>query len=154
MLTPFGNYISGNTLPHRLDPRVKLVCTAMIFSAVLIIGKWIGLIPIAGLVLVLCLISEQKFALFVRDAISLSPLYIITVALHSVLTPGNPLFKLAMGITVSVEGVEKGVFFSSKIACLAVLAGLILRTTHQAEWAKAVEGLLPEKGTLDRKSVV
>ncbi|MBT7789692.1 MAG: energy-coupling factor transporter transmembrane protein EcfT [Calditrichaeota bacterium] len=154
MVTPFGNYISGKTLPHRLDPRVKLVCTAMIFSAVLIIGKWIGLIPIAGISLVFCLISEQTLAQFVRDAISLSFLYIVTVALHSVLTPGDPLFSIAMGISVTVEGLEKGVFFAFKIVCLAILAGLILRTTHQAEWAKAIEDLLPERGKLGRFAVM
>lgn len=150
MLKPFGNYISGNTLLHRLDPRAKLICTAMIFSSVLVIGMWIGLIPVAVLIIIIWLITQHSITQIAKDVVSLSFLYIVTIVLHSMLTPGDPLFKLAFGFKISAQGLEKGIFFSFKIICLAVLAGFILRTTHQAEWAKAVEGLLPRKGVFGR----
>ncbi len=139
---------------HSIDPRVKLVSLAMILSAVLIIGEWIGMIPIAILISIMWIISRSSLSQLIRDVFSLSVLYIITILLHSFLTPGEALFDFLFGIPITVEGVQKGLFFSAKIACLAVIVGLVLRATHQSEWAKAVEALLPGKGVFSRFAIM
>lgn len=138
---PFGNYQSGAALLHRLDPRTKIIGISVLVSFALIASDWIRLLPL-GLVTVLAVIcSGTNTRTLLRDIRSLTLFYILTVVLHSFLTPGEPLIKLPLGLTITLDGISKGFFFSVKIVLLATLFGPLMRTTHPAEWGRAIDGI-------------
>jgi len=150
IVTPFANYDSGNSVLHRLDPRVKLVGVTVGFSAALLAGQWDGLIPIMGLALITNIAGKSSLHRVGCDIISLWIFYVITLALHSFLSKGEPLIHLPLGIMITTQGIERGIFFSIKIMLLATLAGPVMRSTHPAEWGIAVEGLAPDSGRWNR----
>lgn len=147
---PFGNYQSGDSILHRLDPRIKIIGVSVLVSFALVVCDWIRLLPF-GLVTLLANAGARTNArILLRDIRSLTLFYVMTVVLHSILTPGEPLIELLPGFTVTIDGLFRGLFFSVKIALLAALFGPLMRTTHPAEWARAVEGLVPGSEKMGR----
>ena len=61
-----GQYFPGNSVFHRLDPRIKLVLTFGYIIAVFIPRNWVGL-GLAVATLVVCmLLSRLPFKLFAK----------------------------------------------------------------------------------------
>ncbi len=124
-----------------LDPRVKLVGAVIIVSAGLLVGRWSGLAALLTVVVVAALAARASGREVARDVWFLRYLYAITIVLHCLLGAGEPILRLPFGIEITYQGFMLGCFFSAKIALLAVLIGLLMRTTHPAGWTAAVEAM-------------
>ena len=139
--TPFARFIPGGSPLHLIDPRVKLAGAAVVITSGLLAGRWTGLFAIAMAVVATALAARASWRDAARDVWALRYLYVVTIVLHSILSRGEPLLRLPAGVVISGEGILRGCFFSVKIALLAVLIGLLLRTTHPASLVAALESL-------------
>ena len=136
---PFARYIPGTTKLHGLNPGVKLLCLIIMLSTVLLARTWMDFTPIICIAALAVLIAEISSRMIIRDLWGFRLLYLVTFVLHCMLTSGEALIDLPLGIKITSEGIERGIFFSTKIALLAALLGPVMRTTHQSEWSNILD---------------
>jgi len=130
----FGRFIAGRSPLHQVDPRIKLLGTCILISAGLLVGAWLDLVLVAATAVITVIASGSRYREVLKDIWSLRFFYLVTFVLHCILGSGEPLLDLPLGLSLTVEGMERGLFFSVKIALLAVFIGSLMRTTHPASW--------------------
>ena len=131
----FGQYYHGNSLLHRMDPRVKLFgVLAIIVSLFLAKSLWSFLF--LGVVSVLCiLVSRIPFRILLRSIRPLIVVIIFTSLISVFMTPGEgePLFSVSVfslfRLTVYLEGVIRAALLCARVILLVLLTGLFLTYT-------------------------
>jgi energy-coupling factor transport system permease protein len=147
---PFNRVRPGDSFVHRLSPGVKLVWSAFYVLSMVWISRWHELALVAGLTLPALILARAGLSDAFKDVWSLRFFYLITLALHLLLDAGHPLILLPLGLSVSALGLDRGLFFSAKIALIATMMGVVLRTTHPSEWVEALELSSRGQGRLSR----
>ncbi|NQU04797.1 MAG: energy-coupling factor transporter transmembrane protein EcfT [Calditrichaeota bacterium] len=133
-ITPFGQFIPGSTLLHRLDLRVKLFGVVFLTSSAVIANDVTDLCVIATMVLMTVVASGMPLRELLRSILVLLPFYLVTIVLHSVLTPGHIIIELPFGLDITSDGIMRGLFFSVKIALIASFTSPLMRSTHPSSW--------------------
>ena len=137
-----GQYFPGNSLIHRLDPRMKLTLTMLFIVLVFIPRNWIAL-GCAVLALAVAVgLSRLPVKLLWR---SLKPILLI-VAFTSVLqifyvTGGIVLLQLGP-VKITTQGLNNAAFIAVRIACLVMGSSLLTYTTTPTALTDAIEYLL------------
>jgi energy-coupling factor transport system permease protein len=137
-----GQYFPGNSLLHRLDPRMKLTLTMLFIVLVFIPRNWVGL-GLAVLTLVgTVALSRLPVRLLWR---SVKPILLI-VAFTSVLQifyvdGGVTLLQLGF-IRVTTQGLNNAAFIAVRITCLVMGSSLLTYTTTPTALTDAIEYLL------------
>jgi len=146
----FGTFVQGRSTLHSLDPRTKLLGGAAVMLGAVLTQSWLGLIAPGMVALGAVIAADYRTKELLRDVWSLRFFYLLTILLHLLFDrQGEPLGRV-LNLTVTTGGLNAGFFFSAKIALLALLAGVVNRTTHPAAWSKGIESLLPSRGKVGR----
>ncbi len=147
---PFGRYVPGESSIHRLDPRVKLLGMVVLVITTLLTEDWIALVAVAVTVLIMTICARMSVRELWRDIWMMRLLYIVTIVLHSVLTPGEALVRLPFELAITLNGIWRGLFFSIKIGMLTTFMGMLMRTTHPASWMQLLNLSIGRRGFLGR----
>ena len=139
----FGTFVQGRSPLHSLDPRTKLLGGAAVMVGAVLTQSWLGLIAPGMVALGAVIAADYRAKELARDVWSLRFFYLLTVLLHLLFDREGDVLGKVWNLTVTTGGLNAGLFFSVKIALLALIAGVVNRTTHPAAWSKGVEGLLP-----------
>ncbi|MDP8238245.1 MAG: energy-coupling factor transporter transmembrane component T [Candidatus Hatepunaea meridiana] len=131
---PFGRFIPGETILHRIDPRVKLLGAAVLITTALLVQNWWDLLAIVVFASITVIAAQVAFRELLRDILTLRYLYIITLGLHCFLGQGRTLIQLPMGLGITEQGIYRGLFFAAKIALLTTFIGFVMRSTHPASF--------------------
>src|SRR5690606_22952808 len=100
---PLGQYVPGNSLLHRTDPRIKLV-GGMVFSvAIFGVGAGWGYGLLALYVAVLAGVARIPLSFLVKGLRPLFLLMVVAAGLHLFFTPGE-VWALLGPLTVTREG--------------------------------------------------
>lgn len=124
----FDRYMDRDSTVHRLDPRVKVVCTLLFIVCVTILpdGAWVfyGI----GLLLVALATLASDLSPWVVFKRSLIGLPFLLAAVSIVFTvPGNPLWAGPWGLTVSDAGLVR--FASILLRTMISLQAAVLLTS-------------------------
>jgi cobalt/nickel transport system permease protein len=130
---------------QRLDPRAKLV---MFLALVLAASLSNSLLALAGLyaaILLAARASQVPFDFFVRRVWIGIPLFAGLVIIPSIfLTPGPPLFDLALGplhLAPSIPGLAGAAVFVARVGVSVSLAVLLVIVTPWADLLKSLQAL-------------
>ena len=119
-----GQYFPGKSPVHRMDPRVKIILTA-VFIVMLFLSKSIwGLLVGAVFTVVSFLISRIPFKLMLKSLKPIVPIIIFTAVLNLFfIKTGEPYFKWKI-FQITDEGVDTAVFMAVRIICLIIGSSL------------------------------
>ena len=142
----FGQYYEGNSLLHRLDPRVKLFATlCLIVGLFSVVSLWCFLLLFVQ-TLVLIAVSRIPLRIILRGLRPLILIMLFTSLLSLFMTVGDgePLFSLSVfslfQLTVYTEGIVRAVFLSVRIILLVAGTSLFLTyTTTPTTLTDAIE---------------
>ena len=144
---PFGHFTPGAGGLHRLDPRAKLTAALALTVASVLVQRWSGAALLAlPLVAAVCARWAALSEVW-RDIRALWLFYLLTIVIH-LLTGGALPWRGGVNLSAFLPSVGRGLFFSVRIALLAGAAGMLLRTTHPADWTRALESSVPRRGVL------
>lgn len=137
-----GQYFPGNSLLHRMDPRMKLVLTMLFIVLVFLPQNWWGMAVVLGFMATVVLLSRLPVRLLVR---SIKPVLFI-VAFTAVLNvlyvhEGDTLFRWQF-IHVTTGGLINAAFIAVRIVCLIVGSSMLTYTTTPTALTDAIERLL------------
>ncbi len=136
-----GQYLPAGSPVHRLDPRSKLICTALVVPAVLITFNPLGLTLVSLWTLLVVLLSGIKPGVYWQSLKPLWVLLLISFVLQVFFTPGNVLLTVGF-IKISREGLLLSGWLLWRISVLLLAASVLTFTTTPLQLTMALEWLL------------
>lgn len=137
-----GQYVIGDSIIHRLDPRTKLAgCFAVIVTAALPNHQIHILLLNAGFIVALIYLSQVGAARVMRGLRSLRLLFLLTFLCQVILTRGDPLLSWG-GIAVTKQGIHLGISTFLRLVILYLGSSLLTMTTSTLKLSAGLESLL------------
>ncbi len=137
-----GQYIPGESVVHRIDPRVK-VLSVIGLSAMILAGSITSLFLFSCLLAMAIAISQIHFGRVIN---ALRPMLFILgllFFLHLLFTDGEPIPPFpAWPVTVTLEGLIKGAYVTWQFSLLLIAAAVLMMTTSPAALVSGLERLL------------
>src|SRR5690625_2061810 len=137
-----GQFVPGNSLIHRLDPRTKII---IIFFYVIIVF-FANNVMSYSLLTLFVIISIVTTFIPIRFIIKgLTPVWfliIFTFLLHLFLTKEGPVLFEILSIQFHLGGVIQGLVISLRFCLLILMTSLLTLTTTPIEITDAIESLL------------
>jgi len=137
----FGQYFPGDSVIHRLDPRVKLVLT-IAYIVMLFIAD--GLYPLlVGVVFAALFYAMARLPakLIIKSMKPVVPIIVFTAVLNIFFIEGDPLWQWQF-IKITREGVLTAVLMSIRILCLIAGSSLLTYTTSPIALTDGLERLM------------
>ncbi len=138
----FGQYFPASSFIHKLDPRVKMVLSLSFIVFIFVAGNAVSLAFMAMLTFFLIMLSGVPLSLYLKNIKAVLLIIVLTSVLNALyVTTGATLFEFWI-IKVTVDGVKRAVFMSSRIIILIVSSSVLTYTTTPTELTDAIERLL------------
>ncbi|MEE0434634.1 MAG: energy-coupling factor transporter transmembrane component T [Peptococcaceae bacterium] len=136
-----GQYVKGDSLLHRLDPRTKIFGMLAIMVALFLVNNWVGLLYAAVVVFAVLLLSKVPLKFYVKGVRPLRFILIFTALIQLFLTPGTVLWQWGI-LHITAEGVHLAVFLCVRLVLLVMTTSVLTLTTTPIVLTDAVENLL------------
>ena len=136
-----GQYVKGNSILHRLDPRTKIIGMLGIMVALFLINKWTGLIYAAVVVFAVLALSKVSISYYIKGIRPLLFILVFTALIQLFFTPGTVLWQWGV-LHITKEGIRMAVFMCSRLVLLILTTSVLTLTTTPIQLTDAVENLL------------
>jgi energy-coupling factor transport system permease protein len=145
-IIPFGQYVPGTSIVHRLDARIKLLLIAASVFALFMVDGWVGLLLCTALLIAAYLLSGIPFKLAFRGLKPILILLIFTFLANTLTFSAVPLAEappaegsgsifmsesiaLIGSFGIRPMGALRGLYFALRIVLLISLTSLLTYTT-------------------------
>lgn len=136
-----GQYVKGDSILHRLDPRTKIFGMLAIMVALFFVNNWIGLVYAAVVVFAVLFASQVPLKFFIRGVKPLRWILLFTAAIQIFLTPGEIIWQWGI-LHITAEGVRLAIFMCVRLVLLVMTTSVLTLTTTPIVLTDAVENLL------------
>ncbi len=136
-----GQYLPGDSLIHRLDPRTKLIGCMAVIITILVNDHWLGLCIITLFIAMIIIMAKIDVRAVLRGVKWLWLLLTLTFFFQAILTEGDPLFHLGPMI-FSQEGLSLGIITVLRLLILYLSSTILTMTTSSMKLAGGMEALL------------
>ena len=137
-----GQYFPGNSLIHRMDPRVKLTLTFAYIVAVFVPQNWYGLALAVAFLLLSFALSRLPLRLLWKSVKPILPLIVFTSAINIFTVKGPTVLGSFWIFTVTLQGIYTALFIGIRILCLIAGSSLLTYTTTPTTLTDALERLM------------
>ena len=137
-----GQYIPGNSIIHKLDPRMKIIITIILITALFFIGKFIGFAFFLVYVASIIFVAKLPLKKIIKGLKPILFLVLLTLLLHVFLTKGGEIYWQWRFLSIEEEGVFTGFFMVSRIILLIMFTSLLTLTTSPLQLTDGIEYLL------------
>ena len=137
----FGQYFPGDSVVHKMDPRMKLVLI-IVYIVMLFVAD--GIIPLllgVAVTVFAYAMSKLSFKLVWRSVKPILPIVVFTAILNIFFIEGDPLFQWKF-ITISERGVVTAVLMCVRIISLIAGSSLLTYTTTPIALTDGLERLM------------
>ena len=137
-----GQFFPGDSLLHRMDPRMKLVLTFGYIVAVFVPQNWVGLGIAIAFLFVSVALSRLPVKLIWKSVKPILPLIIFTSFINIFYVKGEVVLVDWWIIHITLQGVINSVFIAIRILCLIAGSSLLNYTTSPTSLTDALERLM------------
>ncbi len=124
-----GQYLPGESLIHRLDPRMKVIILLVILVLLFSLQTFAGLAGLLGLVILLYAAAKVPFSYFLRGLRPILYIALFALVIYFFFTPGGVVLLRIGFLTVESEGVREGLFIVTRLVILVLYSLLLTLTT-------------------------
>ncbi len=136
-----GQYFPGDTVLHKLDPRIKILIVTLYIISLFFIRSFHSYIYILAFILLAIYISKVPFNIILKGLKPLRFIIILTFLINIFMTKGQVLFSLGP-LMVTKEGLSHSVFMVLRIVFLIIGTSLLTLTTSPIALTDGIESLL------------
>lgn len=137
-----GQYYASDSVIHKLDPRVKVVCTFAYIISLFCFNQLSGYIIAAVFFWCIIKLSKVPFKFVIRGIKPILFMLVFTAMLNLFWTSGgNVLVKFGI-ITITEEGIERTVFMALRLVFLIIGSSIMTLATTPNQLTDAIEKLL------------
>lgn len=136
-----GQYLHGNSLLHRMDPRTKLNGVLFFMIALFVMDDMLtfGIMVVATLTVIF--ISRIPWKFFWRGIKPLLFIVVLTVVLQMFMVPGEVLWQWKM-FHITKEGLRQALFMGSRLILLVSITSILTLTTTPIVLTNGIEAML------------
>ena len=136
-----GQYFPGQSVIHKLDPRIKIIAVILYIAAIFFINNVFIYIPLAILLLLLLKVTEIPVKFVLKGLKSLRFIIVITFVINLLMTQGEVLFKIWI-FTITREGLDTAIFMALRLMFLVLGTSLLTLTTSPIALTDGLETLM------------
>ena len=136
-----GQFFPGNSILHRLDPRVKILLLFALMVLIFVVDSAVPYSILTAFVLLLIGISEVSLSIILKSLRPLLWIAIFTFLMHLVSHDGKVLFEWLI-FKVTDEGIYKGILITLRLILLILMSSILMFTTSPLKLTYATEKLL------------
>ncbi|MFV0557110.1 MAG: energy-coupling factor transporter transmembrane component T family protein [Enterococcus sp.] len=138
----FGRYIPGDSLIHRLDPRIKLIASFYFIGIIFLANNWQSYGFLTLFTFFCVFLSKVRLSFFIKGVRPLLWLILFTVALQVLFTVGGETYWEWGIFHITEFGVLNGIFIFCRFVLIIFMSTLLTLTTPPLELSDAIEYLL------------
>ncbi|MBQ4649691.1 MAG: energy-coupling factor transporter transmembrane protein EcfT [Firmicutes bacterium] len=136
-----GQYFPGDSVIHRLDPRVKIIATLMFIIELFIVDNFIGF-AIAAICLGLVIaVSKVPLSFILRGLKPILIILMFTFALNIFMVDGRILWQWGF-LKITAEGLRLAVFMAIRLVLLLMGSSMLTLCTRPLSLTDGIERLL------------
>lgn len=136
-----GQFFPGDSILHRLDPRVKIGLLFFLFIVIFFTRSGIGYGILITFTVTLILISRVSIRIVLKSLKPLAWILIFTFAIHLVSHPGEIVCSIWI-FDITREGIREGLILTTRLILLLILSSLLTFTTSPLKLTDAMERIL------------
>ena len=136
-----GQYFPGESVIHRLDPRVKIIATLLFIVELFIVDNFIGFAVAAVYLGAIIAVSKVPLSFIVRGLKPIIIILLFTFALNIFMVDGQIIWQWKF-LHVTVEGVRLAVFMAIRIILLLIGSSMLTLCTRPLSLTDGIERLL------------
>ncbi|MBU5425683.1 energy-coupling factor transporter transmembrane protein EcfT [Tissierella pigra] len=136
-----GQYFPGDTIIHRLDPRIKIIIISLFIASLFFVNSFIPYIFIVAFILLTVKISGVPLKFILKGIKPLLFIILITFSINIFMTKGEVLYELGP-LTVTKEGIYLATFMALRLIFLITGTSLLTLTTSPIALTDGIEKLL------------
>ena len=137
-----GQFFPGQSLLHRLDPRVKIILTILYVVLVFVPANWYGLALAAVFLIVSILLSGLPVKLIWKSIKPILPIILLTAVLNVFYVSGGVTLWEWGFLHITTQGFINAAFLVTRILCLIAGSSLLTYTTSPTTLTDALERLM------------
>lgn len=137
-----GQYYPAKSILHRLDPRVKIVCTLLFLISLFLQKSILGYAIAAIFLFAVIHLSRVPFKYIVKGLKPIIMLLMITVIFNLFLTRGGEVLFHKWIFTITEQGLSTAVFMAIRLTFLIIGSSLMTFTTTPNALTDGIEKLL------------
>ncbi len=137
----FGQFFPGDSLIHRLDPRIKFLMLIFIIVFIFLATDFFGMSLALIFCILIMILSKVPLKMYLKNIKAILPILIFTAIINSLyVREGSVLFDKWI-ITITTGGVYKAVFMAIRITLLIIISSSLTYTTTPNDLTDAIERL-------------
>lgn len=136
-----GQYYPGNSVIHRLDPRVKIIGTLVYIIALFVINKFVGFAMAVICLAAIIKASKVPLKFMLRGLKPIFFIIIFTFVLNLFMVSGEVVFSFWI-FDISREGIYQATFMAIRLILLIIGSSLLTLTTKPINLTDGIEHLL------------
>lgn len=136
-----GQYFPGDTIIHRLDPRIKILIITLFIASLFFINSFFPYIFIIIFIGSVVKIANLPIKFILKGLRPLMMIILITLAINVFMTKGEVLFFIGP-LVVTKEGLSQAVFMALRLIFLIIGTSLLTLTTSPIALTDGIEKLL------------
>ncbi len=137
-----GQYITGNSIIHRLDPRLKIINTLIAIISLFLISTFIGFAVYFVFIIIIIFSSKIPLKTVLKGLKPIFYLMLITLFFHVFFTRGGDIIWQWRFLRIEEEGILRGLFMVTRIILLIMFTSLLTLTTSPLQLTDGIEYLL------------
>ena len=137
-----GQYYPSNSKIHKLDPRVKIICTLLYLISLFMFKSVLGYALCTLFLAVVIRISKVPFKFITKGLKPIFMLLMITVIFNLFLTGTGEVLVSFWILKVTDEGLRTAVYMALRLIYLIVGSSLMTLTTTPNELTDGIEKIL------------
>ena len=136
-----GQYFPGNSVIHRLDPRVKIIATLLFIIELFIVDNFLGF-AIAGVCLgIVIAVSGVPLGYIVRGLKPIIIILLFTFTLNMFMIDGHIIWQWGF-LKLTMEGLRTAVFMAIRLVLLIIGSSMLTFCTRPLSLTDGIERLL------------
>lgn len=136
-----GQYIPGDSVIHRLDPRTKILFMVAYIVSIFLVEDFIVYLPLGLFLLWVIYTSKIPPKYVLKGLRPLLFIILLTMGLNIFMTPGEVIFELGF-LTITKEGLSLAAFMSVRLIYLVAGTSLLTLTTSPKALTDGLDTLL------------
>ena len=137
-----GQYFPGNSIVHKLDPRMKIIITTLFIALLFAANSVYSLLVGVAYLFIIVPVSKIPVKMIFKSLKPIIPIVIFTTILNLFFVRGGKTVFDWWIITITTEGIRFTVFMVVRIICLIAGTSMLTYTTSPIVLTDAIERLL------------
>lgn len=136
-----GQFMPGNSIMHKLDPRVKIVLMLVFIVLIFCTFNFYALGFVTLAIIAIILMSGIPMKMYLKSLKVILVIVLITSVLNMFYGTGAPIWQFGF-LKITLSGIYRAIFVTVRIVGLILISSCLTFTTSPTDLTDAIERLM------------